>query len=802
MKTAELKIASTANHHVQMKQQPFFGKGGEGSFFSENKEPASSFFNNNHVQTKLNIGQPDDKYEVEADAMADKVVQRLSTENEVSNTPILNTVNAIQAKCSTCEEEEKLQRKEEELMENDLDIERKLSSDSSPEPPDDDENIQAKSNGVGNANTSSLESRLQASKGKGSPMSQDTQDSMGSAFGTDFSNVRIHTGSNAVQMSRELNAQAFTYGNDIYFNQGKYDTKSIRGKHLLAHELTHTIQQNHNMVNKQELTNQTMETSPLNPEYDEVIIPDGTEIGDTPCPDLIPDYPTEPDIGRTRNSDENLYERILNFGGDFIDNFAILREIFPNYTDLWQSLPLSVKVSIIDRSIDNFINDVISRNRLPENLQLIENIVRPGIISFANRMREMPAELKVRVFERAITLIVNPNYYLGVLKGLIVGFFIDGLVGIIQMIIDLICLIPKIKNFFQAIGRFLGLIPEEMQTLLRSISELETELQEAAENAGQEFNEIINDPRRMSGIMLALSLASVRISSQIGERVADFYIRSYRLPAFSLGEIVGRVIGQLIFEVITLVFSLGGGAAITTVKSILRIAGKLLKKIGQFIFPLFRVLRVIFRHAMGIISGIMRFLTSGFRRVAVKLRLVLGDLDEIFRLFNVLCRVGSIRCLRRRLHRSFVLRGVTLRGFRNAGEVMERVGNLRNRLLRMGITDMQIGIRGSSITGVSHSRGTPFRWLPGGGLGPSDVDIFITSPTLERRIRFLHGPGGDPFPGGRISRRRLRALLPDIAEELERFSEQTASQLGRNSSVIILEEAFADSLPTSSRIIF
>jgi hypothetical protein len=66
---------------------------------------------------------------------------------------------------------------------------------------------------------------------------------MESRFGTDFSDVKIHTGSEAVQMSKELNAQAFTVGNNIYFNEGKYSPNSHAGKHLLAHELTHTVQQ-------------------------------------------------------------------------------------------------------------------------------------------------------------------------------------------------------------------------------------------------------------------------------------------------------------------------------------------------------------------------------------------------------------------------------------------------------------------------------------------------------------------------------------------------------------------------------
>jgi hypothetical protein len=66
---------------------------------------------------------------------------------------------------------------------------------------------------------------------------------MQSRFGTDFSSVNIHTGDEAIQMNRELNAKAFTVGSDIYFNQGQYNPNSDDGNHLLAHELTHTIQQ-------------------------------------------------------------------------------------------------------------------------------------------------------------------------------------------------------------------------------------------------------------------------------------------------------------------------------------------------------------------------------------------------------------------------------------------------------------------------------------------------------------------------------------------------------------------------------
>jgi hypothetical protein len=70
-----------------------------------------------------------------------------------------------------------------------------------------------------------------------------TKAEMESGFGADFSDVNIHTGSDAAQMSKQMGAHAFTKGSDIYFNEGKYQPATTQGKLLLAHELTHTIQQ-------------------------------------------------------------------------------------------------------------------------------------------------------------------------------------------------------------------------------------------------------------------------------------------------------------------------------------------------------------------------------------------------------------------------------------------------------------------------------------------------------------------------------------------------------------------------------
>ncbi|WDD96739.1 eCIS core domain-containing protein [Thalassomonas actiniarum] len=88
-----------------------------------------------------------------------------------------------------------------------------------------------------------FESSLQSSKGSGSPLPDNTRAEMETGIGANFGAVKIHTNDNAAQMNQQINAKAFTHGSDIYFNQGQYNPESSSGKHLLAHELTHTVQQ-------------------------------------------------------------------------------------------------------------------------------------------------------------------------------------------------------------------------------------------------------------------------------------------------------------------------------------------------------------------------------------------------------------------------------------------------------------------------------------------------------------------------------------------------------------------------------
>jgi hypothetical protein len=86
-------------------------------------------------------------------------------------------------------------------------------------------------------------SAIEHARGNGTPLDQKTGEAMGSAFGTDFGGVRLHSGPAAAELNEKVQAKAFTVGSDIFFRDGLPNTKTAEGQGLLAHELAHTLQQ-------------------------------------------------------------------------------------------------------------------------------------------------------------------------------------------------------------------------------------------------------------------------------------------------------------------------------------------------------------------------------------------------------------------------------------------------------------------------------------------------------------------------------------------------------------------------------
>ncbi len=234
--TAEKTSKTAASAPKQGAAGSFFRKAAEPSFFGTQETP--SFFNGgSFIQPKLSVSSPDDPHEKEADAVADHVMRVPDTA-----TPQLKQEdNEVQRKTAADDDKKELhpkletpaitaiQCKEEEGNTSDIEvIQTALIQRHGRAPP---------------APITGFEQQLTHSKGEGSALPGSTRQFMETRFGADFSGVRIHTGAMAESLSGSIQAQAFTHGNDIYFNAGKYAPDTGAGGLLLAHELTHTIQQ-------------------------------------------------------------------------------------------------------------------------------------------------------------------------------------------------------------------------------------------------------------------------------------------------------------------------------------------------------------------------------------------------------------------------------------------------------------------------------------------------------------------------------------------------------------------------------
>ena len=239
---------------------PVFAKNKPASQKTSGKPGKASFFG---VQAKLKSGKPGDRYEIEADNVAARVVQ--NTGNLGSGSPAAQAkplaksistgvqLKPLEDESVQTKADDELQKQEEEeavqskadsqlqMQEEEEAVQSKGKEEEAIQSKEEQEEVQMR---AGTAQRSAdISSELQSSRGGGSQLPETSRNQMEAGFGTDLSDVRVHTDQRAQTMAQNIGAQAFTSGSDIYFNQGRFNPGTTQGDALLAHELTHTIQQ-------------------------------------------------------------------------------------------------------------------------------------------------------------------------------------------------------------------------------------------------------------------------------------------------------------------------------------------------------------------------------------------------------------------------------------------------------------------------------------------------------------------------------------------------------------------------------
>lgn len=152
---------------------------------------------NFNLQTKLKINEPGDRYEQEADRIADQIVQQPESSVQDMVNPVVET----------------------------LPLQRRTTNQA--------------------AITEVPPMVHEVLNSPGQPLDTATRGLMESRFGHDFSQVRIHTNAKAAESAQAVNARAYTVGQELIFGTGQYMPATTVGKKLLAHELVHTLQQSH-----------------------------------------------------------------------------------------------------------------------------------------------------------------------------------------------------------------------------------------------------------------------------------------------------------------------------------------------------------------------------------------------------------------------------------------------------------------------------------------------------------------------------------------------------------------------------
>lgn len=466
------------------------------------------------VQTKLTINPPSDKYEQEADAMAERVMQ-MGNKASFASKAFMPLTPVVQRKGTSYDDDEKKQ------------LQRKESTTSH----------QQISNG--------MQAYLSGIHNSGTLLPQDARSYFEPRFGYDFSKVRIHTNVAANRSARSINALAYTSANNIVFGDGQYNLQTNIGKKLLGHELTHVIQQTRmqrNFIARQE--------------------------------------------GEESGADISL---------GYLDN------------------------NIVGAGAEEIVGKT--------QWLVLKEFMR----GFLSGVKFMPDEQKQRIQKKFTeqgfvdTVKYTAGYALGIIEG--IG---NSIYGLVQAVITLIKLPYEINNFL--LVTFPDLAIKYGPRIAAFITEgggLEQKMKNAVSKFMKNPRENLKQIQAVLDSIGNMALSKVR---ELGKGVAAQTMAFLEEPWFQYGRDVGKVVGQILFEVILAVAS---DAIANVVKEAATIVGRLSAKVITGVVELVRSAGRLVGEALewlskvgSKISGEMGEMFATIRAFLIKMKALIMELGE------------------------------------------------------------------------------------------------------------------------------------------------------------------------------
>lgn len=399
-------------------------------------------------------------------------------------------------------------------------------------------------NGNGSAQTTpEFQSQLERSKGNGQSLPRAVQIEMGRRMGTDLSDVRVHTGSAAHELSKSINARAFTLGSDVYFRQGEFNTVSRRGKELLAHELVHTQQQKGGLKRQVQRNGVTKGVNDL--------------LDFTGINSLVE---TGTDLYHYATDSEEEFEKYMQ------------AQLAAHIYELQVSTSPSLQFTAAYFGLISFASTLnpFSLFMMP-SVDALWSIYVKGKLGYYTYLYQLGREHDVqkkknpnyqkggyaKVFGNQMKNLIDPMFVWGEVKGIFKGigkWFKD----IWEMIKWLVSFIPSsITDSWNLLAH--QQLPPWMKTIATHAT---TSAEWLAKNGTMLLDfagEMISNPAELKkfghDLKAALKVGSANAAFAAGAGVAKEQVSAMGMPAEQQGEMLGKAIGYLIPEIILAIFT-------------------------------------------------------------------------------------------------------------------------------------------------------------------------------------------------------------------------------------------------------
>lgn len=559
---------------------------------------------NRIIQAKLKVSSPGDRYEREADAVADQVmrmmhpgvmsISRFASGGSISTQP-------VQRACSHCEDP--AQRKP---VCDDCEAEAQRSAQT--------ESIQMSAAAtVSPAVSSTLGADINAARSNGFPLTVGARSFFEPRFGFDFSGVRIHTGSQAASLTQSVNARAFTTGRDIFFGRDQFSPETASGRRLLAHELTHVVQQS---------------TAPQ-----------------------ITDNHDKSDEGSTQTGP--VVHRFAGGGTDVIvqRQFGLLPGPEALLGKTWLALPKSIKAKLVDKAIAANIKAV---DKFPGAFVfgVIWPLIKAGLSGFWEKLKGAEQEQKLKATDTMARIMAGESseYSLAMLKGLAKGFFIEGAAGIFIAAWDLLKGLKGVWDFLWNIGNAIGGFPDDIKQIIKNFEAFSADLLINIGPAVDEFLAEASDPKKVTAFLSAVSEKAKSFAKEAGEKIADTLLNLFTKKGgeAEIGETVGSVVGQVLWEVVFAIVTAGAGTAVTAgkvaLKEATRVIAKVVGKVVGSILKLVEEIRLVFGKVVEVVKKAVSFVKGKLAAIGTKLGELLESVGKLLKRLLDNCHESKIKC--------------------------------------------------------------------------------------------------------------------------------------------------------------